>query len=303
MTSATLHPDEIHSDETLVRHLLTAQFPHWADLPIVQFTHAGTDNAMYRLGDHLVARLPRRPSAAAPLAKELTWLPRIAPDLPLGVPLPIAAGSPSEAFPWQWSVCQWLDGVCPVAGQVTDPLQLAKDLARFILDLREIDTADAPPPGAHNFWRGVPLAKRDAFTRRAIAEVSDEFDTNALVSVWEDALNAPNWDHPPTWIHGDLSAGNLLMTNHRLSAVIDFGGLAIGDPACDLAVAWSLFEGESRETFRAANAIGDPAWSRGRGWALSIALIQLPYYRDTSPQIAKSSRAVIRAVLADSRVS
>ncbi len=300
MTSATLHPDEIHSDETLVRHLLTTQFPHWADLPVVQFAHAGTDNAMYRLGSDLVARLPRRPSAAIQLAKEQAWLQRIAPHLPVAVTLPLVSGSPSDDFPWGWSVCEWLPGECPVGGQVTDPMSLATDLADFIKTLRDIDPTGGPAPGHHNFWRGVPLAVRDRHTRRAISDVADEFDPTQLIAIWESALDAPTWNDPPVWIHGDLSAGNMLLTANRLSAVIDFGGLALGDPACDLAVAWSLFDGEAREVFRVATAMDDAAWARGRGWSLSIAVIQLPYYRSTSPQIAKSSRTMIQAVLADS---
>lgn len=294
-----MHPDEIHSDEALVHALLVSQFPHWADLPIVQFTHTGTDNAMYRLGDQLVARLPRRPNAAIQLAKEQAWLPRIAPHLPVAVPLPLVSGLPSDDFPWAWSVCEWLPGECPVGGQVAHPISLATDLADFIKTLRDVDPTGGPAPGHHNFWRGVPLAVRDRHTRRAFSDVADEFDPTQLTAIWESALDAPTWNDPPTWIHGDLSAGNLLLNDNRLSAVIDFGGLALGDPASDLAVAWSLFEGEAREAFRVAMGLDDAAWSRGRGWALSIAVIQLPYYRSTSPQIAQIARGVIESVSGD----
>ena len=296
-----MHPDEIHSDEALVRRLLANQFPHWSDLPVTQFHSSGTDNAMFRLGDDLVVRLPRRPTAAISLAKEQAWLPRFAPNLQIAVPLPLAGGLPSDDFPWAWSVCEWLSGICPIVGSIADPVSLAIDLAGFITTLRQIDPTDGPPPGAHNFWRGVPLAVRDSYTRNAIADITDEFNPRALSAIWEAALNAPTWHQPPVWVHGDLSAGNLLLNDNRLSAVIDFGGLALGDPACDLAVAWSLFDGKAREVFRVNAAIDDAAWDRGRGWALSIAAIQLPYYRPTSPQIAQIARAVIESVLADAQ--
>ena len=256
---------------------------------------------MFRLGDDLVARLPRRPTAAIQLAKEQAWLRRIAPHLPVAVPLPLVSGLPSDDFQWAWSVCEWLPGKCPVAGQLADAMSLATDLAAFIETLHGVDPTGGPAPGNHNFWRGVPLAVRDRHTCRAISDIADEFDPTVLTAIWEDALNAPTWDDPPAWIHGDLSAGNLLLTDNRLSAVIDFGGLALGDPACDLAVAWSLFDGEARKAFQMATGLDDAAWARGRGWALSIAAIQLPYYRPTSPQIAQIARAVIESVLEDSQ--
>jgi aminoglycoside phosphotransferase (APT) family kinase protein len=183
--------------------------------------------------------------------------------------------------------------------RLADPHQAATDLARFIAALQRIDPAGGPLPGAHNFGRGVPLAHRDRRTREAIRALDGILDTAAVTAAWEAALQAPVWHGPPVWIHGDVSAGNLLAVQGRLSAVIDFGGLGVGDPACDLMIAWTLFSGESRETFRAALAVDDATWARGRGWALSWALIFIPYYVHTNPVGVSNAWRTIDEVLAD----
>lgn len=299
MCADKMHSEEADIDAQLVRTLLAEQFPQWADLPVELCPSSGTDNAMYRLGEDKVVRLPRVPWTVAQLEKEQRWLPQLAPALPLVVPVPLALGKPGAGYPWPWSVYTWLDGVEATADHLSDLRQAAEDLAGFLLALRSVDATDGPVPGDHNFGRGVPLADRDANVRAALAQLTDDIDTDAAAAAWEAALRAPRWEGAPVWIHGDLQPSNLLAVRGRLSGVIDFGGLGVGDPACDLLIAWNLFFGESRAAFRAALAVDDATWARGRGWALSVALIALPYYRDTNPAIASQARHVIDEVLAD----
>lgn len=293
-----MHADEVHTDESLVRRLLAAQFPHWADLPVTRVESAGTDNALYRLGSDLAARLPRIHWAVGQAEKEHRWLPKLAPSLPLDLPVQLARGQPAEGYPWEWAVYRWLPGENASSGRLADPLQAAVDLAHFIAALQHIDPAGGPPAAEHNL-RGIPLSMRDANTRKAIAELDGMFDAAALAAVWESALQAPEWSRPPVWFHGDLLPGNLLVTGGRLSAVIDFSGLGVGDPACDLMCAWSLFSGASRDAFRAALGVDDATWARGRGQALSQAAIFIPYYLHTNPVGVRNARRMIAAVLAD----
>ena len=288
---------EVVIDGSLVGRLLAAQFPHWADLPVEPVHSAGTDNAIYRLGEDMAVRLPRVRRATGQVEKEHRWLPTLAPLLPLAIPLPLAKGIPAEGYPWPWSVCRWLEGENATLERIADPRQAATELARFVAALQRIDPAGGPPPGAHNFFRGMPLAARDPLVRDAIASLHDTLDAAAVTAAWEAALQAPAWHGPPVWIHGDLHAGNLLARQGRLSAVIDFGGLGVGDPACDLIVAWNLLSAETRDVFRAALPVDDPTWARGRGWALSVSLIALPYYQSTNPVIVASARHTIDEVL------
>jgi aminoglycoside phosphotransferase (APT) family kinase protein len=296
-----MHADEADINVSLVGRLLAAQFPQWADLPLEPVHSAGTDNAIYRLGDGMAVRLPRIPGATGQAEKEHQWLPRLAPVLPLAIPVPLAKGTPAEGYPWHWSVYRWLEGETATIGRIADPRQAATDLARFVAALQRIDPTGGPPPGAHNFFRGVPLAMRDDPTRDAIASLRSTLDAGAVTAAWEAALQAPVWQGSPVWIHGDLSAGNLLVKRGRVSGVIDFGGLGVGDPASDLIVAWSLFSAETRDVFRTELLVDDATWARGRGWALSVALIALPYYQSTNPVIVASARHMIGEVLADHR--
>jgi aminoglycoside phosphotransferase (APT) family kinase protein len=232
------------------------------------------------------------------VAKEQRWLPALAPQLPLAIPAPIAMGRPGDGYPRSWSIYGWLEGETAAAG-VSNPRRLALDLADFVSALQCIDRTGGPPPGSHNFHRGQPLALRDAATRAAIEQLHGVIDTAAATGAWEAALNAPVWHGAPVWVHGDLAPGNLLLQDGRLNAVIDFGGLGVGDPAVDLIAAWNLLTPEARDLFRRALGPDDATWARGRGWALSTALVALPYYRDTNPPLAEQSRHTIAAVLAD----
>jgi aminoglycoside phosphotransferase (APT) family kinase protein len=299
MRPVKMHADEVGTDLGLVRRLLVAQFPHWADLPVEPVPSAGTDHALYRLGDDMVVRLPRLARATGQREKEHRWLPALAPLLPLAIPSPLAKGAPAEGYPGHWSVYRWLEGETVTADRLADQCEAATDLARFIIALHRIDPTGGPLPGAHNFFRGVPLAERDPLTRSAIASLRDTLDAGAVTAAWEAALQAPAWHAPPVWIHGDLHAGNLLAVDGRLSAVIDFGGMGVGDPACDVMIAWTFFSGTSREVFRAAVQVDDATWARGRGWALSWALIFIPYYRHTNPAGVADAVRVIDEVLSD----
>jgi aminoglycoside phosphotransferase (APT) family kinase protein len=298
MPSARMHDREVHTDADLVRRLLREQFPGWSELPIERVASSGTDHALYRLGRELVARLPRIDWAVGQAELEHRWLPILAPHLPLEVPVPLAVGMPGLGYPWPWSVVPWIEGRDLTVVRDPDRSAYVDDLAGFVRALRSIDPDGAPAP-QDDLDRGVPLANRDAATREAIARLRGDLDTGAVAAAWDAAVAAPPWDRRPTWIHGDLQGGNLIEHGGRLRAVIDFGCLGAGDPACDLLGAWSLFGAADRARFRAAVDVDDASWSRGRGWALSVALIYLPYYRDTNPSGVAIARRVVREVLAD----
>lgn len=301
-----MHADEIDTSAELVQRLIAAQFSQWADLPVTSVPSSGTDNAMFRLGDDLAVRMPRIPGAAGQVAKEQQWLPVLAPHLPLAIPVPVAQGAPSADFPLPWSVLHWLPGEPAQPERLSDLSQAAADLAHFLAALQRIDTSGGPIPGGHNSGRGVPLHTRDAYTRTNIDACHDLgiLNRDAALVVWEAALAAGDWDAPGVWLHGDLLANNLLATDGRLSAVIDFGCMGVGDPACDLMPAWTTYNTpDARAAFRAALppalAVDDAAWARGRAWSLSTSVIAIPYYIVTNPTLANTGRATLAAVFAD----
>ncbi|MFF5707271.1 aminoglycoside phosphotransferase family protein [Streptomyces sp. NPDC012794] len=291
-----MHADEARTDEDLVRRLLRGQFPQWAGLPVRRLESGGTVNAIYRAGDALTVRLPLTEGGAGTLEREAHWLPRLAPLVPVPVPEVVGLGRAAEGYPWGWAVHRWIEGEVLVEDRVEDPGRLARDLAAFVTALRGVDPGEGPR--AH---RGRPLAAADAETRAAIEELrrTDEpFDAGAALAAWEEALAAPAWSGEPRWIHSDLMPSNLLGAGGRLAAVIDFGTAGLGDPAVDLIPAWNLLPSSARRVFREAVDTDDASWARGRGWALSMALVQLPYYRVTNPVISANARHVLRQVLA-----
>jgi aminoglycoside phosphotransferase (APT) family kinase protein len=291
----------------VVSRMVSEQFPQWGHLPVRPVAVNGWDNTTFRLGSGLSVRLPSADAYVAQVEKEHRWLPILAPQLPLAIPEPVAKGVPSDFFPRPWSVYRWLEGEPAIDGRVADLPSFAQDLAGFLVALQRVVAADGPVAGGHNFFRGGPLAIYDGETREAIAALADDIDAAAADEVWRAAL-ATTWERQPVWIHGDVAPGNLLVSGDHLLAVIDFGCCGVGDPACDLTIAWTLFFGESRTAFRQAIALDAGTWARARGWALWKALITLNDARKREEDNADaanpfgwrtSARQVIEAVLAD----
>ncbi len=292
MTSA----DRIAIDAELARSLIACQFPRWADLPVEPVASGGWDNRTFHLGPHMIVRMPSAAPYAAQVQKEHRWLPSLAPFLPLAIPTPLAIGEPGLGYPWRWSVYRWLPGEAANVARIADRSEFAAALAEFLAALHRIDTAGGPAPGAHNFWRGGSLAIYDPETRQVIATLEGRVDAQAVTAVWDEALTT-EWSLPPVWVHGDVAAGNLLVEGGRLVAVIDFGCSGVGDPACDLAVAWTMFKGESRAAFRAGLPSDTGLWARARGWTLWKALITLVAPKGASR--AHDALHVIDEVVAD----
>ena len=282
-----MHVDELEIDEPLVRRLLVEQFPEWAERPLVRALPAGTENAIFRLGDDLAVRLARRSGRSEPGGKELEWLPRVAPVLPLEIPVPVAQGRPSAGYPWYWDVFTWVAGETAPVEQI-DAVQAARDLAAFVGALQTVERAGAPR------GRGIPLAERDPEIRGWLTR----FDGGSWVEPeWERALAAPPWDGPPVWHHGDLDVRNWLVRDGRISGVVDWGAMGVGDPACDVMVAWKLHSAEARDAFREALPTDDATWERARGWALSQAVAVLAYYTpENNPALYREAESWLELV-------
>ncbi len=263
-----MHRDEIEITESLVRVLLEEQFPNWSALPLRRIEPEGTVNAIFRLGDDMSVRLPRLEGPTSPGGKELEWLPKLAPLLPLEIPVPIAQGTPGEKYPWFWEVHSWVQGETASIESI-DANRAALVLADFVASLQAIDLVGGPE------GRGVPLAERAEDMRYWFARFEGD---PAVKERWEQALSAPPWDGPPTWHHGDLDSRNWLIRDGRITGVIDWGSMGVGDPACDVMVAWKLGSPGARDAFREALDIDDATWERARGWALSQAVAILAYY-------------------------
>jgi aminoglycoside phosphotransferase (APT) family kinase protein len=286
-----MHDGEVDIDAGLVGRLVAAQFPGLGGLPVRAVQSTGTVNAIYRLGDHLYARLPRLPSWA--LERECQWLPKLAPRLSLRVPEPVAQGRPADGYPLSWAIYRWIDGQPYADELVGDERRAAGDLARFVSELRQVPAAGAPRTGRR------PLRELDDGTRTAIESAGDVIDRHEALAAWERALTAPAWDGTPTWIHTDLLRPNLLVTDGCLSAVIDFGGVGAGDPAADVIAAWSVFGPAGREAFRDALDVDDGTWNRARGYALHQAALIIPYYAVTNPGFVTPAKRTVEEVLAD----
>lgn len=284
-------------DVELARRLVADQFPHYASLPLKAVEPGGWDNRTFRLGEEFSVRLPSAGAYAVQVGKEHRWLPRLAPHLPLPIPVPHAIGSPGQGYPWPWSIYHWLDGEPANSNPVADQTAFAQTLARFLGALHRIDAADGPAPGQHNFHRGDSLAVYDGETRAALSSLSEIIDVPAARDAWEAALSS-TWEQPPVWVHGDVAPGNLLVKDGALHAVIDFGCSAVGDPACDLVMAWTAFSGESRAAFRAALDLDDDTWARARGWALWKAVITI-VHPGQDEQTIETARHVVAEVVAD----
>jgi aminoglycoside phosphotransferase (APT) family kinase protein len=285
-------------DVPLVRRLIERQFPEWAKLEIKPVMNGGWDNRTFHLGSAMSVRLPSAEGYAPQVAKEQRWLPWLAPQLPLPTPAPLALGAPGEDFPFPWSVYAWLEGETASFEPIANLPRFASDLARFLQALQGVDATNGPPPGQHSAFRGAPLAHYDAETRAALSKLEGRIDTVAASDVWNTALEAA-WNGKPVWFHGDVAVGNLLLKNGELSAVIDFGCAGVGDPACDLVIAWTLFTGEARDTFQTGLQLETATWARGRGWALWKALITLAGIVQTNAPEAANAQEIIARVIQD----
>jgi aminoglycoside phosphotransferase (APT) family kinase protein len=290
--------DGVDIGVALVSRLVSDQFPQWAALAIKPVERGGWDNRTFHLGERMIVRMPSAAAYSRQVEKEHRWLPVLAPLLPLPIPVPLAMGAPAGGYRWRWSVYQWLDGETASVERIADLTQFATALAQFLAALQGVDATSGPPPGDHNFYRGGPLAIYDGETRQALATLGREVDAAAATAAWEAAIAAA-WHGQPVWLHGDVSAGNLLVKNGRLGGVIDFGCMGVGDPACDLSIAWTLFAGESRDAFCAALPLDDETWARGRGWTLWKQLITLARQLKVNPGEAEGARRIIDQVLAD----
>lgn len=288
------HDGRAGIDAALVKRLVASQFPHWGDLPVTPVEVDGWDNRTYRLGDAMTVRLPTAEGYAPAVDKEHRWLPVLAPSLPVPVPVPLAKGEPGEGYPFSWSVRRWLAGQTAAPDRIHDLPGFALSIAGFIRALHRVDATGGPVAGPHSFYRGASPAHYDDGTQRALAVLKGHIDTARAAAVWQDALRAPAWSGPPVWFHGDIASGNLLVEHGKLTAVIDFGTSGVGDPACDLVIAWTMFSGDSREVFRHAVDLDDATWARARGWGLWKALIKLAH-----DQGSAVNRHVIDEILDD----
>ena len=294
MVRGATPPAEVRVDVPLVRRLVRDQFPQWSRLTVSRVESAGWDNAIYRLGDDLAVRLPRRRIGADQTEKEHRWLPVLGPQLPLAVPVPVRKGAPGDGYPWHWTVCPWLTGRIAALTPVADPSQVAISLARFIRALQAIDPAGGPV----GQFRGGPLAGRDPVSRADAEALRDRFDMRLVLAAWDSAVAVPAWTGRPVWMHGDLHPANLLIGDGALTGVIDFGLLGVGDPACDLMVAWTYLSADARQVFRSALAVDDLTWARGRGWALELGLRAAAHAAD-NPVLGRIGWRTIAEVLAD----
>ncbi len=294
-----MHAGEFPVSGELVAKLLAAQFPEWVGRPLTKVVSSGTVNVLFRLGDDLVVRLPRVDWALGDIETEATWLPRLAPLLPVSIPEQVAAGAPGEGYPWPWAVYRWLPGIVPVEGTLADPLGLAADLAEFVTAMRAVELTGAPAA-----YRGGGHSRLDETARNALAGLGGVLDPATLAAAeraWDADLAVPDYAGPPVWLHADLMPGNLLLDPRgRLAAVIDFATLGVGDPSCDLIVAWNLLTRDARAAFRAALDVDEQTWRRGRGRSLAMALGALVYYHQTNPPFADNARYVIDEVLTSS---
>jgi aminoglycoside phosphotransferase (APT) family kinase protein len=284
--------DTVPIDAALVGRLVAAQFPQWSACPVTPVDDGGWDNRAFRLGSELVARLPSGVGYAPQVPKEQRWLPILAPSLPLPVPEPLGHGAPGEGYPFSWSVYRWIPGEVADRETIGDLAVFAADLAMFLRALQRVHAADGPLFGAHSAHRGGPPAFYDDDLRRALDALGSRVPAGACLGIWEDALAQP-YVEDPVWFHGDIAVGNLLVRDGILAAVIDFGCAGVGDPACDLAIAWTLLDRDARAVFRETLKPDAGMWNRGRGWALWKALITLADDAPGTRRFRTAERALV----------
>jgi len=294
------HNKQLIINENLVRHLVAAQFPQWKSFAVRTVARSGWDNRTFHLGNEMLVRMPSDAEYALQVTKEQEWLPKLALTLPLQIPAPLALGAPAAEYPWHWSVYRWIEGEAASTARINDLTKFATDLAQFLVALEQIDSTDGPLAGPHSFYRGGDLLTYDAETQQAFEILKDKIDVTTARDIWETAL-ATTWHGSPVWVHGDVSVGNLLVKDGQLNAVIDFGQLAVGDPACDLAISWTLFKEQSREAFRSVLNLDNGTWARGRAWTLWKALICAADLTTSNAVEAAQALGIIDEVLADQK--
>jgi aminoglycoside phosphotransferase (APT) family kinase protein len=293
-----MHEDQVDIDDDLVRRLLKNQFPQWADLPLEYFDSGGTVNAIYRLGPQMYVRLPLQENWVWHLKTEMKWLPRLQPHVPYPIPEALGYGEPDLGYPFPWGIYSWIDGEPWAIERLRDLDEGARDLAKFVKALWAIDTTDGKIP------RGVMamrLRAQDQWVRSTAELARDMIDADALLAAWDDALELPDFAGPGRWTHSDICQnGNVLIKDGRMHAVIDWGSVHVGDTAKDVATAWSLLTGPSRQIFRAELGVDDETWLRARGWAMR-SVGALDYYRHTNPAMVAGGLHTINEVLTDLR--
>lgn len=291
-------PERVLVDADLVHRLVADQFPHWADLAVRPVADGGWDNCTFHLGEQMSVRLPTAAEYALAVEKEHRWLPEFAARLPLPIPVPLGKGRPSAEYPHAWSVYPWLDGVPASADRIADPVRFAADLAEFLAALQSIDPSDGPLPGKHNWFRGGTLRTFEGLFRNALTTLDGHVDVGLAREIWKVALEA-RWDGTPVWFHGDIAQGNLLLRDGGLAAVIDFGTCGVGDPACDLAIAWTLLGAEGRQVFREWLSVDEAMWARGRGWALWKTLSICSYTLGETNEEATTARRALGEIFSE----
>lgn len=285
----------------MVKKLVTVQFSQYADLPIKPVALSGVDNRVFHLGDDMLVRLPSASRYVAQVEKEQQWLPILASGLSIPIPEPLAEGQPNDEYPWRWSIYRWLEGQSAnlIAINDVELKQIAIDLADFLLELQGIDIARAPGPGKHNCYRGDHPSVYDADIKKLFLDLqADTIDKNGALEVWQKAM-ASSWSHNPVWVHGDVASGNFLVKEGRLSAVIDFGSMGVGDPSCDLVIAWTFFNKESRKIFYERIDLDPDTWARARGWALWKACFLLAGYKNKQGGDALVQKQLIQEIIDD----
>ncbi|ALL79495.1 hypothetical protein AD006_30105 (plasmid) [Pseudonocardia sp. EC080610-09] len=271
-------PEEI--DASMVRLLVADQFPSWSGLPVAPVPQQGWDNRTFRIGSELSARLPAGPAYVAAVGKEQRALACLDGCLPVAIPTPVALGSPGHGYPYPWSIRRWLDGSTVADTPDLDRRQFAHDLGEVLHTLHQLPAETGPAAGRHSHYRGChPSAYSDQVDTalhqlRGTTDAAAAFDDRQCRRIWLDATTHV-WPLPPVWFHGDIAPGNLLTASGQLSAIIDFGSCGVGDPACDLAIAWTYFAPPERAIFRDAVRLDEQTWKRARGWALWKALVTM----------------------------
>ncbi|MBI2791156.1 MAG: aminoglycoside phosphotransferase family protein [Gammaproteobacteria bacterium] len=278
--------------------LIAEQFPEYAHLPITSVEKQGHDNRTYKLGKELLIRMPTAESYALKVPKEQALLPKLAPHLTVNIPVPIKMGNASKDYPYPFSIYKWLPGTSINLLVLEDDCleKLAFDLAKFLKELQNIHDVDGPSPGQHNWWRGDHVSVYDKGAREQVASLTGIIDSDKAMRLWEQACKT-RWSNTPVWVHGDFAIGNMLLQDDKLSAIIDFGGIALGDPACDLVIAWTFLKDNARDIFIREMGLDGDTWFRARGWALWKATFELCQIEDKNSPDAYMQKRIIEEVL------